>query len=207
MVEPPVRRSRIGVFGGTFDPVHIGHLVAALDTRVALGLDRMLLVPANVPWQKVGDRAVTPAPDRLAMLRAAVDGVEGLDVSTVDIDRGGATYTADTLADLSAHDPHAAFFLVVGADVARELNTWVRPHEIRQRATLAVVDRGHDRADGDAHALRAGGWRVEHVRITALEVSSSDVRCRMAEGRPIDFLVPPGAIRVIEERHLYARRR
>src|SRR5881628_2444235 len=101
-------RPRIGVFGGTFDPVHIGHLVAAVNVRHALRLDRVLLVVANVPWQRAGARVVTPAEDRLAMVAAAVEGIDGLEASALEIDRGGQSYTADTLAELASADPSAA---------------------------------------------------------------------------------------------------
>jgi len=201
---------RLGVLGGTFDPVHIGHLVTAVDVRAALVLDEVLLVPANEPWQKVGTRAVTPARDRLAVLEAAVRGVDGLSVSSVDVDRGGATYTADTLADLAAPSQHpgAELVLIVGADVARDLHTWRRTGEIRSRCSLAVVNRGEARlsaADGDA--LAAAGWRWEEVGVPALDVSSTMVRERLAAGRPVDFLVPPAAIHCIRERGLYAQGR
>jgi nicotinate-nucleotide adenylyltransferase len=199
-----VVNEKIGVYGGTFDPVHVGHLVTALDAKVALGLDRMLLVPANAPWQKVGNRRVTPAADRVAMLEAAVEGVDALEVSTVDVDRGGPTYSADTLADLTAAFPDAELFLVVGTDVARELHTWVRVDDVRRLATLVVVDRAGDGGKAEVDQLRLYGWRAEYVPVTALDVSSSEVRCRLAEGRPIDYLVPAGSIRVLRERGLYA---
>lgn len=196
-------RRRVGILGGTFDPVHIGHLVAAVEVRSQLALDVVLLVVAAQPWQKTGTRQLTPAADRLAVVRAAVDGVDGLEASSVEIDRGeGPTYTADTLAAMPAEDE---LFLVVGADVANLLDTWVRPEEIRDRATLVVVDRPGSTVRHDE--LRADGWRVETVHIPLLEVSSSDLRQRLAAGRPIDFLVPVPAVREIEERGLYARHR
>jgi nicotinate-nucleotide adenylyltransferase len=194
---------RIGVLGGTFDPVHIGHLVAGADVRHALHLDVVLLVVAASPWQKTGTREITPAADRLALVEAAVDGVDGLEASSLEIDRGGPTYTADTLAALAGDGDE--LFLIVGADVANLLDTWVRPDEVQGRATLVVVGRPGSHADPSA--LRAGGWRVEQVEIPAIEVSSSDVRSRLASGRPIDGLVPPLAVREIEKRGLYARAR
>lgn len=196
------------MLGGTFDPVHIGHLVVAIDVRDALGLELVLVVPANEPWQKVGTRAVTPAADRVAVLQAAVDGVDGLSVSLVDVERGGTTYTADTLADLNAQHPDAELVLIVGADVARDLHTWRRTEEIRARCSLAVVNRGRAAMEsGDEAALKAAGWRYEQVAVPALDVSSTMVRERLVAGRPIDFLVPPAAIHCIRERGLYARGR
>src|SRR3954454_20918200 len=108
--------ARIGVFGGTFDPVHIGHLVAAVNVRHALALDRVLLVVANVPWQKAGSRVVTPAEDRFAMVKAAVGDVPGIEASRLEIDRGGPSLTADTLAAVSSLEPDADLFCILGAD-------------------------------------------------------------------------------------------
>jgi nicotinate-nucleotide adenylyltransferase len=193
--------SRIGVLGGTFDPVHIGHVVVGVEVRAALGLDRVLLVVAGSPWQKVGERAVTPATDRLAVVAAAVAEVPGLEVSSIEVERSGPTYTADTLADLGRGGDE--LFLIVGADVAGQLDTWVRPEEVRALATLVVVDRAGGAAP--VEALRREGWRVEAVDVPALEVSSSDLRRRRVAGRPIDGLVPPAAVREIERRGLYPR--
>ncbi|MBV9255052.1 MAG: nicotinate-nicotinamide nucleotide adenylyltransferase, partial [Actinobacteria bacterium] len=117
---------KLGVLGGTFDPVHIGHLVAAVNARHTLDLDQVLLVVANVPWQKAGARVITPAPDRLAMVRAAVDDVDGLEASDLEIARGGESYTVDTLAELQRIHPGAELYLIVGADLVAELDTWER---------------------------------------------------------------------------------
>ncbi|HUP84382.1 MAG TPA: nicotinate-nucleotide adenylyltransferase [Acidimicrobiales bacterium] len=195
------QRRRVGVLGGTFDPIHIGHLVAASEVRVQLRLDTILLVVAGEPWQKTGIRRITPAADRLALVEVAVDGFDGLEASSLEIERGGPTYTADTLAALEGDD----LFLVVGADVASLLDTWARPEDVRARATLVVVDRPG--STFDPSALTLDGWRVERVDIPRLEVSSSDLRARVADGRPIDFLVPDPVVREIEKRGLYARSR
>lgn len=200
MAEPSPLR--LGVLGGTFDPVHVGHLVTAVEVRHALGLDRVLLVVANQPWQKVGSRDVTPAADRLAVVEAAVAGVDGLEASAVEIERGGPSYTADTLAALAGRHPGAELHLVLGADVAGELETWVRLEEVRVRCRLVVV--GRPGSDPPLGRLRAQGWRVATLDVPALGISSTDLRHRVAAGAPIDFLVPPGAIRVIRERGLYA---
>ncbi len=191
--------ARIGVFGGTFDPVHVGHLVAALEARQALALERLLLVVANDPWQKSGRRSVTPAEDRFAMVAAAVEGVEGLEASRLEIDRGGKSYTADTVRELSESHPGAELYLVVGADVVGELGTWRRVEELVGVVTLVVVERG-----GVRRRPSPAGWRVRHVAIPALEISSSDLRRRFREGRNVDFLVPEAAIRCIRSRGLYA---
>ena len=181
---------RVGVFGGTFDPVHVGHLVAALEARDALSLDVVLIVVANEPWQKVGQRAVTPAEDRYAMVEAAVVDVDGLEPSRIEIDRGGPSYTADTVAALAGAD--VELFLIVGADV--DLNTWARGDEVRRQAQVVVVARGG--------TTPAPGTTV--VEMPALDISASDLRRRLAEGRPVDFLIPAPTLRVIRQRGLYA---
>lgn len=193
---------RIGVFGGTFDPVHIGHLVAALEARQALALDRVLLVVANDPWQKSGLRSVTPAEDRFAVVAAAVEGIDGLEASRIEIDRGGESLTADTVAALSGAHPGSTLFLVVGADVATELSTWKRVDELAGRVELVVVERGGVTGPPDPP-----GWRVRRLHIPQLEISSSDLRRRLAEGRNVDFLIPGPAIRCIRSRALYAEPR
>lgn len=194
---------RVGVLGGTFDPVHIGHLAAASEVRHALALDTVLLVVAASPWQKTGTRDITPATERLAVVEAAVGGIDGLEASAIEIERGGPTYTADTLARLGAQGDD--LYLIVGADVADLLDTWVRPDEVKAAATVVVVGRPGSQADLDGR--RADGWRVEWVDIPALDVSSSDLRARLAAGRPIDVLVPAAAVREIRKRGLYARSR
>jgi nicotinate-nucleotide adenylyltransferase len=190
---------KLGVLGGTFDPVHVGHLVAAVNVRYALDLDRVLLVVANVPWQKTGARVITPAPDRLAMVRAAVDDVDGLEASVLEIARGGESYTVDTLRELGALHPGAELYLVVGADLVDELDTWERSDELRELATLAVVNR-----PGAGVSRQVSGWRVANISIPMIDVSSTELRARVADGRPLDFLVPAGALRLIRQRGLYA---
>jgi nicotinate-nucleotide adenylyltransferase len=196
------RALRIGVFGGTFDPVHVGHLVAATWARDAVGLDQVLFVVANEPWQKVDNRVVTPAEDRFLVVRAAVEGTDGLEASRIEIDRGGPSYTADTVHELVAAEPGAALYLVVGADVAAELDSWQRVEEVRDAVTLVVVDRG-----GVVTGTDPAGWKVERVRIPGLDVSSSTLRQRLAEGRSVKFLIPDAAIRCIRRLDLYAGRR
>lgn len=195
--------ARIGILGGTFDPVHVGHLVAAVNVRFELGLDKVLLVVANQPWQKIGTRPVTPAADRLALVEAATYGYEGLEASSLEIERGGVSYTADTVAQLATLYPGAELHLVIGADVAPALSSWVRLEEVRRGVNLVVVNRPGTRVPGKDGSGLLAGWRVRFVEIPALEISSTDLRDRAATGRPLDFLVPPGAIRVMAERNLY----
>jgi nicotinate-nucleotide adenylyltransferase len=193
---------RLGVLGGTFDPIHVGHLVAAVNVRAALELDKVLLVVANVPWQKAGERYLTPAEDRFALVEAAVGEVEGVEASRLEIDRGGESYTADTLAQLVEADSDVDPFLIVGSDVADVLDTWDRVDLVRRLATLVVVNR-----PGAPMPALDERWRVEQVVIPNLEISSTDLRARAAAGRPLDYLVPAAAVRCIEERGLYAGRR
>jgi nicotinate-nucleotide adenylyltransferase len=180
--------------------VHVGHIVAAADTRAALALDRVLLVVAGDPWQKRGE-VVASAADRLAMVAAAAEGVEGVEASAIEIERNEPSITYDTLAALTA--PDRELFLVLGADAVRNMPTWRKLEETRDVATLVIVERA-----GDAHAEAPGpGWRVEHVTIPRLDIASRDLRTRLAAGRPIDGLVPPPVMRAIAERGLYNRQR
>jgi nicotinate-nucleotide adenylyltransferase len=194
---PGTVTERIGVFGGTFDPVHVAHVVSAVEARRALTLDRVVLVPAGDPWQKRGSVSA-PAADRLAMVRAAVDGIAGLEVSPLEVERDGPSYTYQTLDLLSA--PGRELFLIVGADVAATLSSWVGIERLPGLAVLVVVDRA---GDLPAESGPPEGWRCERVSIPRLDVSSTDLRARAARGWPLDGLVPPGAVRVITERGLY----
>jgi nicotinate-nucleotide adenylyltransferase len=187
---------RLGVFGGTFDPVHVGHVVVATETRSQLALDRVLLVVAGDPWQKRG-RVAASAGDRLALVEAAVDGIDGVEASAIEIERDAPSVTADTLEALAA--PDQELFLVLGADAVANMGTWRRLDETRDLATVVVVERA-----GDAHSEPPGpGWRVERVSIPRLDIASTDLRQRLRDGRPIDGLVPPEVVRTIERRGLY----
>ena len=189
---------RIGVFGGTFDPIHVGHLVTAVNVRHVLDLDRVLLVVANDPWQKA-DLSVTPAVDRLAMVEAAVADVVGLEASALEIAYGGVSYSADTLATLGQCHPGAELFLILGSAAAAGLPTWDRVEELRGLATLVVVTR-----PGADDALPPPGWDYRAVEVPRLEVSSTDLRARFADGRPLDWLVTDAVVHVIRQRNLYA---
>jgi nicotinate-nucleotide adenylyltransferase len=190
---------RWGVFGGTFDPVHNGHVVVATECRSQLALDRVLIVVAGDPWQKRG-QVVAPASDRLALAKAAVEGLEGIEVSAIEIERDAPSVTADTLEALCA--PGRELFLVLGADAVANMPTWRRLDETRDLATVAVVERA-----GDAHAEPpGGGWRVERVTIPRLDISSTDLRQRLRTGRPVDGQVPVAVVHEIARRGLYTDR-
>lgn len=188
---------RIGLFGGTFDPPHVGHLVTAVNVRHALNLDVVILMVANDPWQKSGARDVTTAEDRFAMVEAAVSVVDGVVAGRDEIDRGGPSYTADTLMALAEKHPGAELFTIVGDDAAAGLTSWTRVEQVAEYSQLVVVDR-----PGAAVELPTQfNWlRVESPR---LEVSSTDLRSRFSDGRPLDYLVTEPVLRVIEQRGLY----
>lgn len=188
---------RIGILGGTFDPPHIGHLVMAVQVRDALALDLVLLVVAHEPWQKVGERPVSPSADRLALVEAAVAELEGVEASDLEIRRGGPSYTADTLADLRAAGPDDELWVILGADAAAGLPTWERGDEVAELAELVVAAR-----EGETGAPPPG-WSWRTVPMTRLDVSSTDLRDRVADGRSIDVLVPPAVRSQIEARSLY----
>ena len=189
---------RIGVFGGTFDPPHVGHLVVAVNARYALQLDRLLLVVAHDPWQKSQTRALSSAGDRLAMVQAAVADVEGLEASAIELDRGGVSFTADTLAALRTEDPSRELFLIVGSDAAAGLPTWERGEEVRKLATIVVATR-----PGAEEASPPPGWAWRRLETPRLEVSSTDLRARFVDGRPLDYLLTAPVIDCIRTRGLY----
>jgi nicotinate-nucleotide adenylyltransferase len=191
------RPRRVGLFGGTFDPPHVGHLVTAVNVRHALELDVVVLMVANVPWQKEGSRSITPALDRLAMVEAAVADVPGLEAGRLEIELGGHSFTADTLSALAELEPGAELFTIVGDDAAAGLASWERHEEVVARSTMVVVDRP--------------GLPVEladdvpwiHVVVPRLEVSSTDLRARFVDGRPLAYLVTDPVLQVIADRGLY----
>lgn len=193
--------------GGTFDPPHGGHLAAAEAALEQLGLDRVLLVVANVPWQKTALGPITPAEDRLAMVRCAVEGHPGLEASDLEIRRGGPSYTIDTVHELealaaAAGRPGPELFVVIGADLVPSLPSWHRFEELAALVTLAVVSRPHAGVPEPPPGAR---WcEVQGVDV---DVSSSELRDRLAGGHPVAGLAPDPVIRCIERRGLYARSR
>ncbi|HSO96751.1 MAG TPA: nicotinate-nucleotide adenylyltransferase [Acidimicrobiia bacterium] len=190
---------RVGVLGGTFDPTHVGHIVAATESRWALQLDVVFLVVAGDPWQKRG-RVAASAEDRLALARAAALGVDGVEASPIEVERPGPSVTSHTLAELAR--PGRDLFLLLGADAVANMATWRGLDETRDLATVVVIERA-----GDAHAEPPGpGWRFERLSIPRFDVSSSDIRDRLAAGRPVDGLVPVAVMAEIEARGLYTAR-
>jgi nicotinate-nucleotide adenylyltransferase len=209
--EAPIPGS-VGILGGTFDPIHIGHLAAAEEVRERLGLERVIFVPAGMPPHKRNE-VVTSAEHRLAMVRLAIDGNEAFEVSRVEIDRNGPSYTVDTLEALG-HGRVAAtedfpLTVILSAESFRGLPSWHEPERLLAAARIAIVPRGGLAAPGK-------GWIEEHfpgvqARIVALDaprlrLSATEIRARVAAGRSIRYLVPDAVIRYIEDHLLYRAR-
>lgn len=188
---------RLGVFGGTFDPLHIGHLIVAQDAWAALGLDRVLLVPAAVPPHKRG-RVVTPADVRLEMVRAAVAGDPRFEVSDLELRRPGPSYTVDTLRELHERYPGADLFFLLGVDQYRDFHTWREPEEIARLATLVVLSR-----TGIVEVESRVGTLPTVLPVTRIDLSATEIRRRVAAGEPIRYLVPWGVEELILEEGLY----
>ncbi|HSH46712.1 MAG TPA: nicotinate-nucleotide adenylyltransferase [Longimicrobiales bacterium] len=189
---------KLGIYGGTFDPPHLGHLVVAQEALHQLGLDRLLFVPAAVPPHK-RDRGITDGRIRLEMLRAAVAGVPGFEVSELELERDGPSYTADTLRQLGEAHPGAGLYLVLGADQANELHTWREPDVIHKLARLVVFRRA-----GEHPEIRPGdGEPPLEIEVPRLDLSSTIIRRRVRDREPIRFLVPDAVREVVERQGLY----
>lgn len=192
---------KIGVYGGTFDPPHVGHLIVAGDACEALGLDRLLFVPSAVPPHKRHSVEAT-AEVRMEMVEAAVGGDERFEVSDMELRREGPSYTVDTLRELRERYPGAELYLLVGADVVPDLPTWRAPEEILRLARLAVLARaGEHGGEGASEAERP----IPFVRVpvTRVDVSATEVRRRVREGRPIRYLVTDPVRAIVEREGLY----
>ena len=194
----------VGILGGTFNPPHIGHLVMAQEAREQLGLDRVVLMPVAVPPHKEADG--DPGADvRLQLARLAAEGEDGVEVSTAEIDRGGASFTVDTLGELHERYPEQELTFIVGADMAHSLPAWRGPERILELARLAVAEREGIARDDIAERLAPlhDGSRVTFFDMPRIDVSSSDIRRRVAEGRSVRHLVPDAVAQAIAERDLY----
>jgi nicotinate-nucleotide adenylyltransferase len=193
---------RIGVMGGTFDPVHHGHLVAASEVAHIFALDEVIFVPTGEPYQKA-TRQVSPPEDRYLMTVIATASNPTFRVSRVDIDRGGPTYTIDTLRDLGAEaGPQDEFFFITGADALAEILTWHDADELFGLAHFIGCTR-------PGHRLSVAGLpdgKVSLVEIPALAISSTECRARVEAGEPVWYLVPDGVVQYIAKRGLYAKR-
>lgn len=191
---------RLGIFGGTFDPPHVGHLALAECAREQLGLDRVLFVPAGQPPHKTGGRR-TSATHRLAMTRAAVRGNASFAVSAIEAKRRGPSWTVDTVRALAEAHPGTELWLLMGADMYASFGAWREPSEIARHARLAVALRPGTRVPKTPRGVK--GARVTFLANPELEVSSSAVRERARAGRSVRYLVPDAVARYAARHHLY----
>jgi len=190
---------RVGVFGGTFDPPHVGHLLVATDAAETLSLDRVVLIPAGTQPLKAGAISA-PAADRLAMARLLVGDDARFEVDPIEIDRGGLSYMVDTLGALADRWPGAELFLLVGADVLTTFDRWRDPAGVRQLATLVVLTRGESGDDDDRSLI---GGPPRRVRTRRVDVSSTEIRARIRAGLSIRGFVPESVADFIESAALY----
>lgn len=202
MTAPEARnRQQIGIMGGTFDPIHHGHLVAGSEVADRFGLDMVIYVPTGQPWQKA-DRVVSPAEDRYLMTVIATASNPRFHVSRVDIDRGGDTYTVDTLKDMRNQYPDADLFFITGADALAQIVTWRDWESMFGLAHFVGVTRPGYELDDDI-IPEVHKDRISLVDIPAMAISSTDCRRRAAEGRPVWYLVPDGVVQYIAKRGMY----
>ncbi|MGQ0560354.1 MAG: nicotinate-nucleotide adenylyltransferase [Gemmatimonadota bacterium] len=187
----------IGIFGGTFDPPHAGHLIAAQDACAALSLDRLIFVPAAQPPHKQHG-AISPADVRLAMLRAAVADDPLFEVSTVELERTGPSYMVDTLRALARLFPGDALHLLIGVDQVREFSSWREPQAILRLARVVMLARTGTEAPGPE-----AGFVRQTVAVTRVDISSTLIRARIAAGEPIRYLVPDAVAEIIASEGLY----
>jgi nicotinate-nucleotide adenylyltransferase len=198
MTQPP---QRVGIMGGTFDPIHHGHLVAASEVQAWFDLDEVVFVPTGQPWQK-GDRQVSPAEDRYLMTVIATASNPRFSVSRVDVDRGGATYTIDTLSDLHRERPGAELYFITGADALAQIVTWHDVNKIFELARFVGCTRPGTTID-DSTLAGLPPDRVTIIEVPALAISSTECRARASANEPVWYLVPDGVVQYITKRGLY----
>ncbi|MBH0023894.1 nicotinate-nucleotide adenylyltransferase [Salinibacterium sp. NSLL150] len=194
--ETAPRRERIGIMGGTFDPIHNGHLVAASEAQLQFDLDQVVFVPTGKPWMK---DTVTSGEHRYLMTVIATAANPGFNVSRVDLEREGATYTIDTLRDMRKTYPDADLFFITGADAVAQIMEWKDVDEVWTLAHFIAVSR-------PGHALTISGLPeqgVSSLEVPALAISSTDCRNRVSRGYPVWYLVPDGVVQYIAKHHLY----
>ena len=194
---------RIGIYGGTFDPIHLAHLVLADQCRQQLQLDEVWFVPAAQPPHKQGQR-VTATEHRLEMLRRALQDQPAFRLCTVELDREGVSYTVDTLSALTQQFPEHTWWLLIGADSLRDFPTWHEPERISTLARIGVVNRGGEPAPDLAAAQAAFGDRFSLAEMPSLAISATDLRQRVAAGQSIRYLVPAAVEDYIRAHQLYA---
>jgi nicotinate-nucleotide adenylyltransferase len=193
---------RLGIFGGTFDPVHYGHLLLAECCREQLRLEKVWFLPAAVPPHKQA-RELAPAEQRIEMLELALGGHEAFEVCRYEMEGGGVNYTVDTLAHFKEADAGRELFFLMGADSLRDLPTWKEPERLCRLAVPVVVRRRGEADLADTKELGPLGARLERVEMPAIELSSSELRRRVAEGRSIRYRTPRAVEKYIESHGLY----
>jgi nicotinate-nucleotide adenylyltransferase len=190
----------LGIFGGTFDPVHNGHLIVAQDALESVPLEQVIFVPAAQNPLK-GWQPAASNHHRLEMLRRAISGVAGFSVDPVELERGGPSFAIDTVAALQESHPQARFAWIIGADQLPDLPKWHRFDELALRVTFLVLERpGYENRTPSG---LPGHLRLEWLPSRALDISSREIRSRCVEGKPVDFFLPGGVIRYIQNEHLY----
>jgi nicotinate-nucleotide adenylyltransferase len=195
---------KVGILGGTFDPVHNGHLAIAAAAFSHLRLDLVLFIPAGEPWRKA-HRAITPAEHRLAMLELAIAGDDAFGISDIELRRDGPTYTADTLEALAAERLDDEFYFIVGADALADLPNWRQPERIVQHAVLAVAPRADQDVAAALDAVPGISTRATRFDMPPMAISSTEIRARVAAGQPIAGMVPPAVESYIAEHLLYTQ--
>jgi nicotinate-nucleotide adenylyltransferase len=190
--------TRVGIMGGTFDPIHHGHLVAASEVATRYDLDEVIFVPTGEPWQK-SERQVSPAEHRYLMTVIATASNPRFWVSRVDIDRGGPTYTIDTIRDIAAQRPGAELYFITGADALAQILSWKQAGDALRLARFVGVTRPGYHLSDDHLPTDS----VKLIDVPAMAISSSDCRGRVAAGRPVWYLVPDGVVQYISKHHLY----
>ena len=194
---------RVALFGGTFDPPHRGHLAAARAVRDQLEMTQIHMVVAGDPYQKSSERRITDAAIRLEMVRALVNAEPGIVVDDREVRRPGPTYTVDTLEELSAEQPHASLFVVIGADAAAGFSTWKSPERIVALSTLVIVNRIGTQQQQTWRDVLPSGARVREVMMSPVDASSTEIRARVAAEQSIDAMTTPEVARVIAHHRLY----
>ena len=198
---------RLGVLGGTFDPVHVGHLVLAEEAREQLGLERVLFVPAGQPWRKAG-RRISKGEDRLAMLRLATEDNPAFEVSDLEVARPGPSYTGETLASIRAERKDVEIYFIMGEDALADLPNWRDPDRIVELAMLAVARRPSDSPeDRDLELMAIAPGREVWLSMPRIDISSSEIRERVRKGLSVRYRVPDAVEVYIHEHKLYGTQR
>ena len=200
------KQIKIGVFGGTFDPIHIGHLEIAKAAMAEAELDEVLFMVAGKPWQKI-DQEISPARDRLELASVAIEYIEGFLVSDLEVKRKGESYTADTLKELTdfyeKENQPASLFFILGSDVMSQIETWKRLEEVKELATFIIVERPDFKLSEDFFKQNDFNLKYLTVEGPYLDISATDIRERIKNNQDIEAFLPEPVIKIIKERKLY----